>query len=63
MSSAALLKMFESTVELSPVAGSPSIYLILPKSLETPIFEVPPMTDDDWDKFESDINAAFEQLS
>jgi len=62
MSSTALLKKFETEVELTPVPGTSNVHVIRPRPPERPRPEEPPMTDADWDKFESDINEAFEQL-
>ena len=62
MSSASLLKKFQNEVGLTPVPGSSYIHTIRPKSPEKPASEEPQMTEADWDKFEADIDEAFEQL-
>lgn len=62
MSSAALLKKFESEVEFAPVPGAPNIRVIHPKLSEVLAPDEPQMTEADWDKFEADINEAFEQV-
>lgn len=62
MSSTALLKHFETEVELTPVPGASHVHVIRPKAKSRPADEEPRMTEADWDKFEADINESFEQL-
>jgi hypothetical protein len=62
VSSAALLKRFETEVELTPVPGACHIHVIHPKPREAAAAEEAQMTNADWDKFEADINEAFERL-
>jgi hypothetical protein len=60
MSSTALLKKFEREVKLVPVPGAAHIHVIQPQPAPAP--EPLPMSEADWDKFEADINEAFEKL-
>jgi L-asparaginase/Glu-tRNA(Gln) amidotransferase subunit D len=60
MSSTALVKKFEDDVHLTPVPGVSNVQTIYPKRAVS--IEDSQMTDADWDKFEADINEAFEQL-
>ncbi len=62
MSSTAFLKRFETEVELTPVVGAPNIHVISTKSAPVTAVEEPQMSDGDWDKFEANIDEAFEQL-
>ena len=62
MSSASLLKKFRNEVGLTPVPGSSFIHTIRPYPPEEPASDETPMTTADWDKFEADINDAFEQI-
>ena len=62
MSSTALLKKFESEVELTAVPGASNIHIIHPKLPKATGPDEPEMTDADWDKFEADIHGAFEQF-
>lgn len=62
MSSTAFLKRFETEVELTPSPGASNIHVISAKSAPVTAAEEAQMTDADWDKFEADIDEAFEQL-
>lgn len=62
MSSASLLEKFENQVELTAVPGSPNVQLIRTRLPQPSSPGESKMTEADWDKFEADINEAFEQL-
>lgn len=62
MSSASILKKFQSEVGLTPVPGFSHIRTIRPNLPAELVSEESQMTEADWDKFEADINEAFEQL-
>ncbi len=47
-------------LELTPVEGKPNLYVMQIKTPATPVEGE--MTEADWDKFEKDINDAFEQV-
>ena len=63
MSSATFVENFSEAFEFTPVAGHANDYVIHPK-LPRPasLAAEKEMTPADWDKFEQDITAAFEQV-
>lgn len=62
MTTETLIRDFNNTLEFTPVDGIPDASLISLKS-GTKIREVPPeMSKEEWDKFEKDIEEAFEKL-
>ena len=61
MSSGTLLKKFESEVELTPVPGVSNAHVIHAKK-PAGAGETGVMTEEDWDRFEVDIEEAFEKI-
>ena len=62
MESPDVLKQIEADLVFTPVPGSPNIQTIGLRQPENPNLAGGRMTDADWDKFEADIETAFEQL-
>jgi hypothetical protein len=61
MGSATFVEDFKDGLHFTPVEGKPNVYSIDAgrKSNDAGIVET---TNEEWDKFESDIDAAFEQV-
>jgi hypothetical protein len=61
MGTVTFVEDFKDGLQFTPVEGKPNVYSIRagPKPNGPAIVE---MTNEEWDKFESDIDAAFERL-
>jgi len=63
MSSAALVKDFNETFEFTPIKGRANEYVINSSIPHRNAYVKKEMSPADWDKFEKDIEDAFEQVS
>ena len=63
MSGPALLNKFENEIELRPGPGAANIHIVHPKSANAVASKEDDWTEADWDKFDADIDEAFEKLA
>jgi len=61
MGSATFVEEFKNGLRFTPVEGKPNLYSIQAGE-EPDQSAMVEMTNEEWDKFESDITAAFEQV-